>query len=237
MPIYPISSANISFGKKNNNKKQTALLPGAAGGAVIGGLTAHLTKIKFNKDNLETGFKTVSEKLPMSDVDKDTFDNLKDYYDTKNSEIKDIYNALNITNETKEIPSQNVLNHFIDCKDDKSLKKLGEEIAWIQGELTNPSAFSPEELVKKQRALKEKIDMKVLVDEAEKNNNMIAVSKIKNYYEKNLKFDSKIKNGLKNVNTLVTRYNKQRTYMFPVIGLVLGAILGSFITITTKNKN
>ena len=49
------------------------------------------------------------------------------------------------------------------------------------------------------------------------------------------KNDVKIKAGIEQMNTLVSKYNKQRNYMLPIIGLLFGAVLGSFITSEVKN--
>ena len=48
------------------------------------------------------------------------------------------------------------------------------------------------------------------------------------------KNDVQVKTGIEEINTMVAKYNKQRKYLLPIIGLLFGAVVGSFIT-TEKN--
>jgi len=233
MPVNPINSVNVSFGKKNKEKKQTALLPGALAGAAGGMLYANLSKIKFDKNNLENTYKNIGKELSMSETEKDSFIEIKSQLDNKLSIIKAKYKKMKITPETKEISVQDLLNGIVYDPNNKSFEKLNDEINWVQGEI-NSGNFSQESLLSKTQALDEKLKMKTLIETSQ--DNKIEVSKIKEYYESTLRNDNRIKSGIESVSSFVKSFNKRRIGMYGVIGLVAGGVIGNMIKINS-NKN
>ncbi len=235
MRVDPINSANVSFGKKNKDRDKSFLLPGAIVGAAGGAAYASFSKLKINKENIEESFPVIQEKLPMSETEKDIFDNLKSRIKEKRQYIDEKYGLMNITKETKEVSVQDALKGVV-FDPSKSYKKLEDEINWDRGVLEGMKnqPEKAEQIAKTSQSLNDKIAIREFIKDSKENK--INASKIKNYFESMITDNAKIKAGKEEVISFVNAFNKRRVGLYSIVGLAAGTIIGSFIKINSNKK-
>ncbi len=237
MPINPITSANSSFGKNNNSENKKVLLSTSAAGAIIGAAAANFSKIKTNPENIDNFVKTIEEKLPMSSDTKTELQRLKETIKQVKTETSNKLQNLGITPETKEITVDSLLKNIIHPdQPDKTIQGLANDIEFIEGEARSlkTQLGKNAQYREKLQLINERKNIKKLIEESV--DGKIDANKIRNIYSTPIQQNPKISGNVNVFNALTKKFNKQRLALFTVVGLVLGAVVGSFIKINNKNK-
>lgn len=228
MSVNPVNNFNVSFGEKT--KKINPLLPLSAGGLVVGAALGKLTGIKAESNNVDSFLKTVEEKLPMSFDNKSDFNNLKDKYTALKATADKRLTELGITKETQTISTNDLLNRIIHPdQPKKNLEGLQDEIKWVQGEANDLKGKADKalEYSKKLAIIKEKQKVKELVEKA--TDGTISASKLREFYNSDIINNAEIKDGVKNFDRIVKKFNKQRLILLAVLGTAVGATLGQYL--------
>lgn len=233
MLVCPVNSASVSFGQETQ-KQHSFMFPSAIIGGVVGGASAKITQLKINPQDVDSFIKTVDDKLPMSGQTRSSFFILKDTLTkTRENAFKKLQ-ELGISKDLTEVSVNDLLSKVVQ-NNQKTLNGLNEDIKYVQGEADyfKTQKDKAAEYLSKLKIIEEKKGMKTLVEQA--TDGKILTSRLIDFYESGTKNNPQIKNQIEAISNLVNKYNKQKIIYYPIIGLIVGSIIGSFVTQPTKS--
>lgn len=232
MPIYPVNSANISFGRREKEKTKSKILSGAIIGAGVGAGLAQMNKIKLNPNNIGDTLTIIETKIPKTMEQNNTFEVINKKFKELDSYNQTQMTRMGLEKGTTEVPIKNVLNTVVDNKEEKTLSRLDAEIEWVKGEIS--AEKDSKVIAKKQAIIAEKKAMKELVESSVDGN--VKTADIEGFYNSTIKNNKKIKQGLEEFYSVVKSFNKKRLGIFAAGGLVIGAFIGNMFKTKIKSK-
>ena len=123
MPIHPINSANITFGRKKREQTKSQIIHGAIVGAAAGAGFSHFNKVKLDKGNIEESIKIIETKIPKTLEQSDSFDIIKKTFTSLKEHRDSQLSKMGIGEGTKEVSTQSILNGIVDNKEEKTVAK------------------------------------------------------------------------------------------------------------------
>ena len=232
MPIHPINSANITFGRKKREQTKSQIIPGAIVGAAAGAGFSHFNKVKMDKGNIEESIKIIETKIPKTMEQSDSFEIIKKTFTSLKEHRDSQLSKMGIEEGTKEVSTQSILNGIVDNKEEKTVERLQSEIDWVKGETTDIK--DPKILAEKKAIIAEKEAMKKIVQGA--TDEKVSTSSVTAYYDSIIKNNPKIKQGIDEFSSIVKSFNKRRMGVISAAGLVAGAFVGNMFKTKIKPK-